>query len=71
MLAAERRGAEADIAAKQAKAGVERAIAERDAAAVREEELGMAQKRLLEDATTQSTSERAAATVDWSASWRL
>jgi peptidoglycan hydrolase-like protein with peptidoglycan-binding domain len=64
MLAAERRGAEADIAAKQAKAGVERAIAERNAAAAREEELRTAQKRLLEDATTHSTSERAAATAE-------
>jgi peptidoglycan hydrolase-like protein with peptidoglycan-binding domain len=61
LSAAERLRAEADKAAEQANAEVARMLAERDAAAVREAELRTAQKRLLTDASAQSTSERAAA----------
>jgi Caspase domain len=67
LLAADRERVDADVVATQAKSAVAAALAERNAAAAREEELRMAQQRLQAEAATaskQSATERADATAD-------
>src|SRR5262249_6684655 len=62
--AAEHQLTEANFAAKQAKADVTKAVAERDAAEEREKRLQGAQKELLGDGPAQPSAERSAAIAD-------